>query len=121
MNKTKYFVLVEGGRISGYYPSDIYDTPPDGSFEISEAQWLDNLGTSVNAYDGEAFYVAPHTASEMEPMNRAWRDSMLASTDKYMMPDFPISSEQQVEVRAYRQQLRDYDFGGIRPEPPLWL
>ena len=38
---------------------------------------------------------------------RAERDGRLAETDKYLIPDFPISEQQREQYRAYRQYLRD--------------
>ena len=35
------------------------------------------------------------------------RNVLLGETDKYMNTDYPITSEQREEVRAYRQALRD--------------
>ena len=36
------------------------------------------------------------------------RNQLLDSTDKYLMPDFPISSNNLKLIKEYRQQLRDY-------------
>jgi len=38
---------------------------------------------------------------------RAKRDAELNATDFYLMPDYPISSELLVQIKDYRQQLRD--------------
>ncbi len=35
------------------------------------------------------------------------RNVLLAETDKYMNPDYPITDEQREEMRIYRQALRD--------------
>lgn len=35
------------------------------------------------------------------------RDILLKDTDKYVLPDFPISEEQKAKVLEYRQALRD--------------
>ena len=35
------------------------------------------------------------------------RNVLLAETDKYMNPDYPITDEQREEMRVYRQALRD--------------
>ena len=39
---------------------------------------------------------------------RQQRDELLKATDKYMLPDYPITPEQLVLIKEYRQQLRDY-------------
>lgn len=38
---------------------------------------------------------------------RAERDARLASTDKMLLPDYPISAESLAQVKAYRAALRD--------------
>lgn len=38
---------------------------------------------------------------------REERNRLLAETDYLLMPDYPLSEEELVEVKAYRQQLRD--------------
>ena len=36
------------------------------------------------------------------------RNSILKETDKYLLPDFPITPEQLELVKQYRQALRDF-------------
>jgi len=36
------------------------------------------------------------------------RDSLLYNTDKYMLPDYPISLENLEKMKIYRQELRDF-------------
>ncbi len=38
---------------------------------------------------------------------RAKRNSLLSQTDKYLLEDYPIPEEQRLQVREYRQLLRD--------------
>ena len=38
---------------------------------------------------------------------RGARDTRIAATDFCLMPDYPISTEELAEVKAYRQALRD--------------
>ena len=38
---------------------------------------------------------------------RAERDARLASTDKMLLPDYPISADDLAQVKAYRAALRD--------------
>lgn len=47
------------------------------------------------------------TAEEKAARIRAKRNELLRQTDKYMLFDFPISSEKRDEYKSYRQQLRD--------------
>ena len=39
---------------------------------------------------------------------RNQRNQLLTKTDKYLIPDFPITSNQLIEVKDYRQILRDF-------------
>jgi uncharacterized protein YeeX (DUF496 family) len=36
------------------------------------------------------------------------RNELLNKTDKYFLIDFPIAYEQQLIIKAYRQELRDF-------------
>ena len=36
------------------------------------------------------------------------RNQLLKETDKYFLIDFPIAYEQQMIIKAYRQELRDF-------------
>ena len=50
------------------------------------------------------------------------RNKMLADSDKYMLVDFPITPENLILIKQYRQQLRDYmdsiDMSSPLPEFP---
>lgn len=59
---------------------------------------------------------------------RTERDARLVATDKYLLADYPISPEELVTIKAYRQFLRDlpaqegapFDGGGeLTPWPEL--
>ena len=39
---------------------------------------------------------------------RATRDQLLKDSDKYLIPDYPISSDNLGLVKQYRQALRNY-------------
>lgn len=45
---------------------------------------------------------------------RAVRNQYLADTDKYMIPDFPITEEEEAQYIQYREYLRNY------PETENW-
>lgn len=51
--------------------------------------------------------VPEKTTEELAQEKRAERDNLLAQTDKYMLPDFPITDEEREQYKAYRQYLRD--------------
>jgi len=39
---------------------------------------------------------------------RSTRDQLLDKSDKYLLPDFPITPENLILIKEYRQQLRDF-------------
>lgn len=39
---------------------------------------------------------------------RKMRNDLLQETDKYLMPDFPITPENLIIIKEYRQALRDF-------------
>ena len=47
------------------------------------------------------------TTEEKAALIREKRDDLLRQTDKYMLPDFPVSPEKRDEYKSYRQRLRD--------------
>lgn len=57
--------------------------------------------------------LAHDSAKEMAKLGMAWsvlrskRDNLLWESDKYMMPDYPITSEKKAELVSYRNALRD--------------
>jgi hypothetical protein len=47
------------------------------------------------------------------------RNLILAETDKYLLPDYPITSEQLEIVKNYRKSLRDFTNNDyIMPDKP---
>ncbi len=47
------------------------------------------------------------------------RNLRLAETDKYLLPDYPITSEQLEIVKNYRKSLRDFtNNNDIMPDKP---
>lgn len=58
---------------------------------------------------------------------RSKRDALIAETDFLLMPDYPISDEEQLAVMAYRKSLRDvpqqegFPFIVEWPEKPTFI
>ena len=65
----------------------------------------------VRGYDGKLYKSGTEpdgpTVDERLGWLRANRDMKLTDTDKYLMPDYPISTEALEAVKTYRQALRD--------------
>jgi hypothetical protein len=50
------------------------------------------------------------------------RNLILAETDKYMIPDYPITPEQLIIAKDYRQKLRDFTQNDyIFPDKPEFV
>ncbi|WP_302413131.1 tail fiber assembly protein [uncultured Desulfovibrio sp.] len=85
--------------------------------------------TSVAKY-GSIVFIPPPPPTEEDLFTQlgAARDAKLTATDKYLLPDYPISADALSAVKAYRQTLRDlpgqegapWDGGGeLTPWPEL--
>ena len=63
--------------------------------------------------DGAMFY---------QQMIRNQRNDLLKNTDKYLLPDYPITEENILIIKQYRQQLRDIPENNfIIPELPEFI
>lgn len=53
---------------------------------------------------------------------RKMRNDLLQETDKYLMPDFPITPENLIIVKEYRQALRDFTKNDyVLPDKPDFI
>ena len=95
------------------------------------------FGPNVNEYqpyldDGDTLIysdaIPSPTSTQLLNSLRAERDTRLASTDKLLLPDYPISADNLALIKAYRAALRDipaqpgapWDGGGTEaPWPEL--
>ena len=114
-----------------------YIQTDDAGIIIAYADWAFPGSIAVNfdvvrGYDGKLYKSGTEpdgpTVDERLGWLRANRDMKLTDTDKYLMPDYPISPEELVAIKAYRQLLRDlpaqpgapWDGGGeLTPWPEL--
>ena len=84
----------------------------DRKEHIAFANWNNaNGGNLISVSLGDGTYrleeIPAPTTDELATQKRAERDNLLAETDKYMLPDFPITEEKLAQYKAYRQYLRD--------------
>ena len=50
------------------------------------------------------------------------RNQLLDKTDKYLLPDFPITADNLIIIKEYRQALRDFTNNNyIMPERPSFI
>ena len=90
------------------YSNAINLLKPDASFIIN-GDGLNVLWFSENNPTTEQILSTTELLSQYRPwyLLRKLRDQRLTDSDKFMLPDFPITIEQLQAIKTYRQQLRD--------------
>ena len=104
-----------------------YTAPPDAE-DGHVLHWDGTAWNQVANHKGETGYVngESYTIKDYGPLPDGWsdtppeptsdekmatlravRDTKLTATDKYLLPDYPISADNMAAVKAYRQALRD--------------
>ena len=115
-------IMAADGTLSG---GTAYWLPADGDKHGSPARYMTALGPLPK---GAVVTEPASTTAELLSRLRAIRDSKLSSTDKYLLPDYPISADSLALVKIYRDALRDlpaqpgapWDGGGAEtPWPEL--
>ena len=80
---------------------------PSGNFEV----WENIPSGYCTIEEWQAAHLSPApmppTSEQLFTSLRAERDVRLASTDKMLLPDYPISADALSLVKAYRTALRD--------------
>ena len=79
---------------------------------VAFANWNNANGGKLRSMPvGDGTYrleeIPAPTTDELAAQKRAERDNLLAQTDKYTLPDYPITEEKLAQYKAYRQYLRD--------------
>ena len=91
--------------------------------EFGDLEKLVVEGSYIYRWDGENI-TSRHTELEfwLNSIVRPERDRRLAASDKYMLPDYPITSQQRANVETYRQGLRDFPGSLTQITDPIpWL
>lgn len=60
------------------------------------------------------------TTEQLAESIRSKRNQLIADTDHMLLPDYPITSEQLIAVKAYRQELRDIPEQSGFPTNVIW-
>ncbi len=114
--------MASDGTLSG---GTQYWLPADGDKNGSQARYMTALGPLPN---GAVTIEPAATTAELLGRLRSGRDYKLVGTDKYLVPDYPISESDLALVKIYRAALRDlpdqpgapWDGGGeLTPWPEL--
>ena len=116
----------------GYAQQRVGDTWKEVEDHRGKSGYVNGQPHEIKEYgplpDGWSYTLPPPTEEELFVQLRDARATRLDATDKYLMPDYPISTEGLAEVKAYRQALRDlpaqpgapWDGGGeLTPWPEL--
>ena len=69
---------------------------------------LESAARATEEAEAEAARLAEYNSTAARAIRlRTARDARLAATDKYLLSDYPISTEDREKIKAYRQALRD--------------
>ncbi len=78
--------------------------------------------TSYNSPDEVPEDLDPNAKETHKKMLRQQRNQLLKESDLYMLPDFPITPENLIKRKDYRQALRNFSNNNfILPNKPEFL
>ena len=72
---------------------------------------IENEGTTIEDLGGRQYQIVElpkPSLDELKLAKRAERDTMLKSTDIYMLSDYPVADAEREQYKQYRKYLRDY-------------
>jgi len=112
----------ETHMFKGFFNEGRKDLPSD-VHEVNRATFMQDIGfhTHYNPNTRKFYTPEADTLKKKLMANTTWRNSVLAITDKYMLEDFPITDQQRIELKQFRQDLRDFDKTGDRLEIPYFI
>lgn len=105
----QYVTLNEHGKITASA-----NWPFSGSTPAKEEVVRNEEGQFVYKSQLDVVYEESIRQKRKEVEIKAKRNALLEATDKYLLPDFPISEEEKAQYKMYRHYLRDY------PSNPNW-
>ncbi len=136
------YAIIEDGKIMGFREIPEEDIEIIAHYRKTETlvEAGDEIQSDTHYYTDGAFQEIPERPSpyhEWIPATKSWaldevrawrdirgrRDKLLSESDWAILSDVPLSEEQKIEVKTYRQALRDItaqpDLGNIIwPEKP---
>lgn len=120
---TKFYKPLEEDFIIGEYGSKSPNASPNTFSKYSElAQWC-NSNNAMIVDRGDYYEAVPipaPTEEELARNVRGTRDAKLSETDYLVASDYPISEENLVEIKVYRQALRDITEQTGFPKDVIW-
>ena len=127
---------INTGKLLGFYDDTIHKKIPIPNIQITEEQWQEAISNNYNYVDADTktlsykdFRTPEQILQDKWNRIRAKRNQLLQETDIYMLVDKfeTLTAEQQAELKAYRQALRDLPQTYSNPDDvvfpakPSWL
>ena len=99
---TEKYEAGEYTKLYGLYDADLH-TSYVSDYKYANLEIIDGIVTEII----EEIEVVELTDEEKLDAIRIVRNSLLSDTDVYMVSDYPISDENLILMKTYRQELRD--------------
>ena len=98
------------------------DTTNKPFYDPSEAVITKHNLTPISEEEFNSIVTAINTPTteQLAESIRSKRNQLIADTDHMLLPDYPITSEQLIAVKAYRQALRDITEQSGFPTNVIW-
>lgn len=93
------------------------------SYPPEAAVWCNERGDCSIQQTSDGYQIIKNpepTDSELAKNIRIERDMLISETDFYLMPDYPIDSNNLEELKTYRQALRDIPEQSGFPKDVIW-
>lgn len=94
----------------GKWPKRVNDAWVNVENHVGEKGFVNGVPTTIEKYGPlpEGWSATPPvpTAEQLFSALRAARDARLSATDKYLLPDYPITADALAQVKIYRAELR---------------
>ncbi len=113
----------ETNEFRGFFNEGRKDLPSTNIHEVNPETYMDDIGNHTHYDPITKIFYTPEADLEKRRIedNTIWRNKTLQVSDIYMLEDFPITRIQRVELKKFRQDLRDYDRTGERIPVPEFI
>jgi len=106
-------------KFMGFFNEGRKDLPTTVA-EVSRETFLEDKGqhTHYNPEIGSYYTPEEDVIARQIESDKIWRDYELRSSDLFMIEDYPITAQEKVEIKQYRQALRDFPQTRVKPTKP---
>jgi glycerophosphoryl diester phosphodiesterase len=121
----KYLQYDENGKILAFYAPEIHKNIPPNTIEITDEKWQECLENQhkrgVDIQTKKIIVITPSapTIEQLLKKIRFKRNQLLAESDWTVLSDSPLTEDQKVKWKQYRQALRDFP-ATCDPYNPVW-